>query len=172
MYWLLIRSEGDNNQFKWVKTNDPSKKISLHYTIGRKEGGLAHLEVDLANWSLAGEPFDRISVALILSIDLDVKDLMDFGDWPSSVREWVITNKIWENKFKHNCQWKISNLFRTEMKLISPFALLNVHFIYIIKQLLSESVSEFTISSSIFRLCLWRELFQKCRFLILKLNLC
>ena len=89
-----------NNQFKWVKTNDPSKKISPHYTIGRKEGGLAHLEVDLANWSLAGEPFDRISVALILSIDLDVKDLMDFGDWPSSVREWVITNKIWENEIQ------------------------------------------------------------------------
>ena len=60
--------------------NDPSKKISSHYTIGQKEGGLAHLEVDLANCSLAGEPFDRISVALILSIDLDVKDLMDFGD--------------------------------------------------------------------------------------------
>ena len=35
------------------------------------------------------------------------------------------------------------------MKLISPLASLNVHFIYIIKQLLSESVSEFTISSSI-----------------------
>ena len=32
----------------------------------------------------------------------------------------------------------------------------------------SESLSEFAISSSIFRLCLWRELFQKCRFLILK----
>ena len=80
-----------HNQFKWVKTNNPSKKISPHYTIGWKEGGLAHLEVDLANCSLAGEPFDRISEALILSIDLDVKDLMDFGDWPSSVREWVIT---------------------------------------------------------------------------------
>ena len=102
-YSRFIWDEGDNNQFKWVKTNDPSKKISPHYTIGRKEGGLAHLEVDLANWSLAGEPFDRISVALILSIDLDVKDLMDFGDWPSSVRESVITNKIWEKKFKHRC---------------------------------------------------------------------
>ena len=45
----------------------------------------SHLEVDLANCSLAGEPFDRISVALILSIDLDVKDLMDFGDCLSSV---------------------------------------------------------------------------------------
>ena len=86
--------------FSTLKTNDPSKKISPHYTIGRKEGGLAHLEVDLANCSLAGEPFDRISVALILSIDLDVKDLMDFGDWPSSGWEWVITNKIWENKLK------------------------------------------------------------------------
>ena len=53
---------------------------------------MANLEVDLANCSLAGEPFDRISVRLILSIDLELKDLMDFGDCLPSVRE---SNKKW-----------------------------------------------------------------------------
>ena len=48
---------------------------------------MANLEVDFANCSLAGDPFDRVSEALILSIDLEVKDMMDFGDCLPSIRE-------------------------------------------------------------------------------------
>ena len=58
--------------------------------------GLAYLEVDLANCSLAGEPFDKVSEALILSIDLDVKDLMDLGDCLPSINE---SNDISVSKF-------------------------------------------------------------------------
>ena len=59
----------------------------MHLIRKRVILSMANLEVDFANCSLAGDPFDRVSEALILSIDLEVKDMMDFGDCLPSISE-------------------------------------------------------------------------------------
>ena len=78
-----IRQKCNKTKHKSGQTKKPETFRWLYF---KQESIWTHLEVDLGKGNLAGDPVERISAVLILSMDLDVKDLWTdfFGDCFSS----------------------------------------------------------------------------------------